>query len=165
LCTFKFLPIIKVVQNLSCLQSKSGSVLELLIDYAQATYDKKYSVKQGDITMGAQDKAAQAEETIKNIIKRINSNSSKVKNWNNAIQFVFTDAEPYWIKISNGKVEQAEKANKKQEALVTLTCSVDVMEKIVDNQLGTVRALVTRKVKVGGSISAIRELRQAVGIN
>ena len=115
--------------------------------------------------MATQNKAAQAEETIKNIIKRINSNSNKVKNWNNAIQFVFTDAEPYWIKISDGKVEQAEKTNKKQEAAVTLTCSVDVMQKILDNQLGAVMALVTRKIKVDGSILAIRELRQAVGIN
>ena len=131
--SFKFLPIIKVVQNLSCLQSKSGSILKLLIDYTQATYDKNNSAKQGNIKWRHKTKPLKPEETIKNIIKRINSNSNKVKNWNNAIQFVFTDAEPYWIKISDGKVEQAEKTNKKQEAVVTLTCSVDVMQKILDN--------------------------------
>jgi len=115
--------------------------------------------------MLTEDKTMQAEEVIKNIIKRINSNSKKGKDWNNAIQFVFTDSDPYWVKISDGKVEKVEKANKKQDAVVTLTCSVDILQKILDNELGTVMALVTRKVKVDGSILAIRKLRQAVGIN
>jgi putative sterol carrier protein len=107
-------------------------------------------------------KTVQASQTISTITRKIDEKSEVIKDWNKAIQFVFTDAEPYWIKIANGKVEKVEKANRKQDAVVTVTCSVDTLQQIVDNKLGSVRALVTRKVKVDGSLNAIRELRQKV---
>jgi putative sterol carrier protein len=110
-------------------------------------------------------KTIQAEELMKTITKRIEDNSEKVKNWNNSVQFLFTDADPYWMKVTDGKVEKMEKSNRKHDAIVTLICTVEVLQKIVDGKLGAVMALVTRKIKVEGSILAIRELRQGVGIN
>jgi putative sterol carrier protein len=112
-----------------------------------------------------ENKTVQTLKMMQQIVQRIDSNSGKIKAWNNAVQFMFTDAEPYWLKIANGRVEKIEKANRKQDAVVTLICSVDTLQQILDNKLGAVRALVTRKVKVDGSILAIRELRQAIGIN
>ena len=105
-------------------------------------------------------KTQQARQTINTVTSKINASSNAIKDWNRSIQFIFTDAEPYWIKIVNGKVEAVEKANRKNEAIATVTCSVDTLQAIVDNKLGSVRALVTRKVKVDGSLGAIRELRQ-----
>jgi putative sterol carrier protein len=107
-------------------------------------------------------KTVQANSTIKTITRKIDEKSDSIKDWNKNIQFIFTDAEPYWIKITNGKVEKVERANHKEEAVVTVTCTVDTLQQIVDNKLGSVRALVTRKVKVDGSLGAIRELRQKV---
>ena len=108
------------------------------------------------------DRSVNGEETIKSLVKKINSNSDKIKGYTNAIQFVLTDADPYWIKISDGKIEKVEKANKKNEAVVTVTCTSSVLQKILDKELGSVMALVTRKVSVDGSILAIRELRQKI---
>ena len=110
-------------------------------------------------------KNLQATQIIIDIKKRISDNSDKIRNRNNAVQFAFADAESYWLKNSNGKVEQQEKANRKEEAVVTLTCTLDALQQILDNKLGAVRALVNRKVKVDGSILAIRKLRQGLGIN
>jgi putative sterol carrier protein len=101
-------------------------------------------------------------EVINTITRKINEKTEVIKDWNKAIQFVFTDADSYWIKITNGRVETVEKANRHQEAIVTITCSVETLQRIVDNKLGSVKALVTRKVKVDGSLGAIRELRQKV---
>lgn len=113
----------------------------------------------------AENKTSHASKMMQEIVNRIDGNSSKIQGWNNAIQFIFTDADSYWVKIRDGKVEKMEKANRKHDAVVTLICPVDTLQQILDNKLGAVRALVTRKVKVDGSILAIRELRQAIGIN
>jgi hypothetical protein len=64
--------------------------------------------------MLTENKTVQAEETIKCLTQKINDKSENIKDWNKAIQFTFTDAETYWIKISNGKVDRVEKANKKK---------------------------------------------------
>jgi hypothetical protein len=63
-----------------------------------------------------ENRTLQADELIKSITQKINVKSDNIKDWNKAIQFVFTDASPYWIKITNGKVEAIEKANQKQES-------------------------------------------------
>ncbi len=104
----------------------------------------------------------QAEDVIKTIVKKINEKSDNIKEWNKAIQFAFSDVDiTYWIKITNGKVERVEKA-KRDDATVTVTCSVEILQKIVDNKLSSVQALITRKVKVDGPLKVIRELRQKV---
>ena len=104
----------------------------------------------------------QAEDVIKTIVKKINEKSENIKEWNQTIQFTFSDASvTYWIKITNGKVEGV--GNKKRnDAVVTVPCSVETLQKIVDNKLSSVQALITRKVKVDGPLKVIRELRQKV---
>jgi putative sterol carrier protein len=107
-------------------------------------------------------KTIQAQETIKCLVEKINAKTENIKDWNKVIQFAFSDAEVYWIKITDGKVEKAEKVSNKQEADVTVTCTVETLQKILDGKLNSVQALITRKVKVDGSILIIRELRQKV---
>lgn len=104
-----------------------------------------------------------AENTIKNVVDRINAKTNTIKNYSKVIQFYFTDASTaYRIKIISGKVEAVEKSPVKQEAAVTVSCKVEVLQNILDNKLGATRALITRKVIVDGPVLAIRELRQKV---
>jgi putative sterol carrier protein len=112
--------------------------------------------------MNVESKTFSSEETIRTLTRKIDAKSENIKDWNRAIQFAFTDAEPYWIKITAGKVEKVEKALKKQEAAVTVTCSVESLQKIIDGKMNSVQALITRKVKVDGPVLIIRELRQKV---
>jgi putative sterol carrier protein len=104
-----------------------------------------------------------AEQTINNVVNRINAKTAIISDYNKIIQFYFTDANVgYRIKITNGKVEKVEKSPTKQEAAVTVSCKVDVLQNILDNKLGATKALLTRKVIVDGPVLAIRDLRQKV---
>ena len=104
-----------------------------------------------------------AEKTIKNVVDRINAKTAIISDYTKVIQFYFTDANTgYRIKIVNGKVDSVEKSATKQEAAVTVSCKVEVLQNIMDNKLGATRALLTRKVIVDGPVLAIRELRQKV---
>jgi putative sterol carrier protein len=104
-----------------------------------------------------------AEQTIKNVVDRINAKTAEIIDYNKIIQFYFSDANVgYRIKIKDGKVDNVEKSSTKQEAAVTVTCKVEVLQNIMDNKLGATRALITRRVIVDGPILAIRELRQKV---
>ena len=112
--------------------------------------------------MLTESKKTSAQETIDCLVKKVNAKTEHIKDYNKAIQFIFTDAEPYWIKITEGKVEKVEKVNRKKDAAVTVTSSVETLQKILDGKINSVQALITRKVKVDGPILVIRELRQKV---
>jgi putative sterol carrier protein len=104
-----------------------------------------------------------AEQTIKNVLDRIKAKTAVISDYTKVIQFYFTDASVgYRIKIVNGKVESVEKSATKQEAAVTVSCKVEILQGILDNKIGATRALLTRKVIVDGPVLAIRELRQKV---
>ncbi|XHH10248.1 MAG: SCP2 sterol-binding domain-containing protein [Candidatus Bathyarchaeia archaeon] len=104
-----------------------------------------------------------AEKTIQNVINKINAKTAEISDYNKTIQFYFTDAQTaYRIKITGGKVEKVEKSPSKQEAAVTVSCKVEILQNILENKLGATRALITRKVTVEGPVLAIRELRQKV---
>lgn len=75
---------------------------------------------------------------------------------------MFTDGDAYWVKITEGKVEKVEKVNRKQDAAVTVTCTSETLHKILEGKMNSIQALLTRKAKVDGPISIIRELRQKV---
>lgn len=104
-----------------------------------------------------------AEQTIKSVVDRINAKTATISDYSKLIQFYFLDANVgYRIKIVNGKVESVEKSATKQEAAVTVSCKVEVLQNIMDNKLGATKALIMRKVIVDGPVLAIRELRQKV---
>ena len=108
-------------------------------------------------------KSVDAESTLKCILDRLAGKSAIISDYTKVIQFEFTDAQvAYRIKIVNGKVEHVEKFGSRQEAEVTVSCKVEIMQDIIDNKLGAMRALITRKVTVHGPVMAIRELRQKV---
>jgi putative sterol carrier protein len=108
-------------------------------------------------------KLVDAENTIKCVLDRLASKSAIISDYTKVIQFEFTDAKvAYRIKIVNGKVENVEKFGSRQDADVSVTCKVEVLQDIIDNKLGAMRALITRKVTVHGPVMAIRELRQKV---
>ncbi len=109
--------------------------------------------------MQISERSAIGEETIKCLLKKVNYSTKKTKGYNNTIQFILTDANPYWIKISDGKIEKVEKANKK-DAELTVTCTSDVLRKILEKELSLALAMVTFKVTIDGSIFAIREFKQ-----
>lgn len=104
-----------------------------------------------------------AEQTIKNVVDRINAKTAIISDYSKVIQFYFIDAKVgYRIKIVSGKVESVDKSAVKQEAAVTVSCKVEVLQGILDNKIGATKALLTRKVIVDGPVLAIRELRQKV---
>jgi len=104
-----------------------------------------------------------AEKTIQNVIDKINTKTETISDYNKTIQFYFTDANvAYRIKITNGQVENVYKSPTKQDAAVTVSCKVEILQNILDNKMGATRALITRKVIVDGPVLAIRELRQKV---
>lgn len=104
-----------------------------------------------------------AEQTIKNVLDRINAKTAVISDYTKVIQFYFTDVNVgYRIKIVNGKVESVDKSATKQEAAVTVSCKVEILQGILDNKIGATKALLTRKVIVDGPVLAIRELRQKV---
>jgi len=104
-----------------------------------------------------------AEKTIQNVVDKINAKTATISDYNKTIQFYFTDANmAYRIKITDGKVENVQKSPTKQEAAVTVSFKVEILQNILDNKMGATRALITRKVVVDGPVLAIRELRQKV---
>jgi putative sterol carrier protein len=104
-----------------------------------------------------------ADRTIKCVLDKIAAKSATISDYTKVIQFDFTDAKVvYTIKIVNGKVEKMDKTSERKPADVTVACKVETLQNILDNKLGAMRALITRKVVVDGPVMAIRELRQKV---
>lgn len=103
-----------------------------------------------------------SEAVINLLVNKINSKTQYIKDYTRAIQFVFTDGDAYWVKITEGKVEKVEKVNRQQDAAVTVTCTSETLQKILEGRMNSIHALLTRKVKIDCPISIIRELRQKV---
>jgi putative sterol carrier protein len=95
-------------------------------------------------------------------LSKKSTSNPNIKDYTRNLHFIFSDADPYWVKIVEGKVEFVEKVNRKQDSVATVTCNVEVMQKILEGKMSSIQALLTRKVKVDGSLSVIRELRQKV---
>ena len=116
----------------------------------------------GEIIMLEEPRPNESEAIINLLVNKTNSKTQYIKDYTRAIQFVFTDGDPYWVKITEGRVEKVEKVNRKQDAAVTVTCTSETLRKILEGMMNSIQALLTRKVKIDGPISIIRELRQKV---
>ena len=105
-------------------------------------------------------KERQAEELVKTIIKRIDANAEKMKDWGKAFRIVFRDINVgYWIKVSvNGTVEKVEKELEKKESVATITTTTDILQNIFDGVTSPTSAMLNGQVQIEGSINNLMKL-------
>jgi putative sterol carrier protein len=108
-------------------------------------------------------KERQAEELIKTMIKRIDANAEKMKDWGKAFRIVFKDINVgYWIKVSiDGSVEKVEKEQEKKESVATITTTTDTLQNIFDGVTSPISAMLNCQVQVEGSIDTLMKLGAA----
>ena len=105
-------------------------------------------------------KERQAEELIKTMIKRIDANAEKMKDWGKAFRIVFKDINVgYWIKVSiDGSVEKVEKELERKESVATITTTTETLQNIFDGVTSPISAMMNRQLQIEGSINTLMKL-------
>jgi putative sterol carrier protein len=108
-------------------------------------------------------KEKQAEELIKTMIKRIDANAEKMKDWGKAFRIVFKDINVgYWIKVSiDGSVEKVEKEIERKEVVATMTTTTDTLQNIFDGVTSPISAMLNDQMQIEGSIDTLMKLGAA----
>jgi putative sterol carrier protein len=108
-------------------------------------------------------KEKQAEELIKTIVEKINANSEKIKDWNQAFRIVFKDINVgYLIKVSmDGKVEKTEKDIEKKDSVVTIATEINTLQDILGGVISPMSAIFNGQLHIEGSIDTLFKLGAA----
>lgn len=108
-------------------------------------------------------KEKQAERLVKTIVEKINANSEKIKDWNQAFRIVFKDINVgYLIKVSmDGKVEKTEKDIEKEDSVATITTETNTLQNILDGVISPISAIFNGQIQIEGSIDTLFKLGAA----
>ncbi|MGP6219737.1 SCP2 sterol-binding domain-containing protein [Caldiplasma sukawensis] len=80
----------------------------------------------------------------------------EISGMNNVFQFIPEDGEPYFVSISQGKIEM--KTGKNEKPTTTIKGTDEVLEQLMTGKLDPVMAFMSRKISVSGDIMSATKI-------
>ncbi len=114
----------------------------------------------------SQDKIRQADEMIGAIKEKLNSKKEVTKDWGEVLHLIFTDINVgYRLRFAMDGTCTTEKEEagkmKQADAEATVSTTVDIMKGIIEGTQSPVLAVMSGKIKIDGSMTALMKLMPA----
>ncbi len=97
---------------------------------------------------------------LERIYEKAKDRVPEIKSWNKAYQFVVEGEGEFYVEISNGKINIA--SGKHPNPIATLTAKPDVMKKIISGELDSMKAFMTRQLKITGNVLDTVNLKRVI---
>lgn len=114
---------------------------------------------------------AEISEIIENIRTVFNNRSAKdatfresLKNFDRTIAFTLTDNDSYWFAISNGTVQAINKGIPLRSD-IKLISDTESLIMILSGKLDAMKAMMTRRLKISGSLQDVSWLKKFLDKN
>ncbi|MCE4608385.1 MAG: SCP2 sterol-binding domain-containing protein [Caldisphaeraceae archaeon] len=102
------------------------------------------------------------KETLQRIYENAVAKDREIKSWNKVYQFVVEGVGDFYIEISNGTMKIAD--GKHPNPIATLSASPDVIKKIVSGELDSMKAFMSRQLKITGNVLDTVNLKKLIDL-
>jgi|GEM_PF-387042 SCP-2 sterol transfer family. len=103
-------------------------------------------------------------DEMKNALERIYEKGSEkvpeIKTWNKVYQFVIEGVGEFYVELSNGKMKISN--GKHPNPIATLSAKPEVMKKIISGELDSMKAFMTRQLKITGNVLDTVNLKKLI---
>lgn len=85
---------------------------------------------------------------------------SEIKTWNKVYQFVLEDDGKFYVEISGGSLKIVDGTH--PNPIATLTTTTAVLDKILKGELDSMKAFMTRQLKITGNVFDTMNLKKLI---
>jgi putative sterol carrier protein len=110
--------------------------------------------------MGEKMSLDEMKDALERIYEKASEKVPEIKSWNKVYQFIIEGDGEFYVEISGGKIKIS--SGRHQNPIATLSAKPEVMKKIISGELDSMKAFMTRQLKITGNVLDTVNLKKLI---